>query len=103
VLQGGGGGVRRDRVLPGAVISVRVNGKPVDLPGPTPLVDYVRRLGVDPQAIAVEVNGEILQRETYADRTLQEGDTVEIVRMVGGGAPSIPNPRRVLARHAPGG
>ena len=44
-----------------------------------------RQLGVDPRAIAVEVNGEILQREGYADCTLSEGDTVEIVRMVGGG------------------
>jgi len=67
------------------VISVRVNGRPVDLSEPTPLLAYVRRLGVDPRAIAVEVNGEILQREGYADCTLSEGDTVEIVRMVGGG------------------
>jgi sulfur carrier protein len=67
------------------VISVRVNGKAVELPGPTPLLDYVRQLGVDPRAIAVEVNGEILQREAYGGRTLVEGDAVEIVRMVGGG------------------
>jgi thiamine biosynthesis protein ThiS len=68
------------------VISLRVNGKPVELPGPTPLLDYVGRLGVDPRAIAVEVNGEILQRDGYADCTLADGDAVEIVRMVGGGA-----------------
>ena len=83
--QGGGGRLRRDRLLPGTVISVRVNGKLVELPRPTPLLDYVGQLGVDPRAIAVEVNGEILQREGYADCTLSEGDTVEIVRMVGGG------------------
>jgi thiamine biosynthesis protein ThiS len=69
------------------VISLRVNGKPVELPGPTPLLDYVGRLGVDPRAIAVEVNGEILQRDGYAGCTLADGDAVEIVRMVGGGAP----------------
>jgi thiamine biosynthesis protein ThiS len=68
------------------VISVRVNGKPVDLVGPTPLLDYVRRLGVDPRAVAVEVNGVILQRESFTDCTLRQGDQVEIVRMVGGGA-----------------
>ena len=68
------------------MISLRVNGKPVELPGPTPLLDYVGRLGVDPRAIAVEVNGEILQRDAYAGCTLADGDAVEIVRMVGGGA-----------------
>jgi thiamine biosynthesis protein ThiS len=68
------------------VISLSVNGKPVELPGPTRLLDYVGQLGVDPRAIAVEVNGEILQRDAYAGCTLADGDAVEIVRMVGGGA-----------------
>jgi sulfur carrier protein len=67
------------------MIALQVNGKPVELEGPTPLLDYVRQLGVDPRAIAVEVNGEILQREAYAGCTLGDGDVVEIVRMVGGG------------------
>lgn len=68
------------------MIALRVNGRPVELAGPTPLLDYVRDLGVDPRAIAVEINGEILERDAYATRTLGDGDVVEIVRMVGGGA-----------------
>jgi sulfur carrier protein len=68
------------------MISLKVNGKPVELAGPTPLTDYVRRLGVDPRAIAVEVNGEILQRNAFVDCIFQDGDVVEIVRMVGGGS-----------------
>jgi thiamine biosynthesis protein ThiS len=68
------------------MIGLRVNGKPVQLPAPTPLLDYVAQLGVDPRGIAVEVNGEILDREAYGGCTLAEGDVVEIVRMVGGGA-----------------
>ena len=67
------------------MIGLQVNGKAVELAGPTPLLDYVRELGVDSRAIAVEVNGEILQRGDYAGCTLSEGDVVEIVRMVGGG------------------
>jgi len=67
------------------MIGVRVNGKSVELPGPTPLLDYVRELGIDSRAIAVEVNGEILHRDNYAGCTLTDGDVVEIVRMVGGG------------------
>jgi sulfur carrier protein len=62
-----------------------VNGKRVELAGPTPLLEYIAALGVNPRAIAVEVNGEILPREGYAGCTLREGDRVEIVRMVGGG------------------
>jgi thiamine biosynthesis protein ThiS len=73
------------------VISLRVNGKPVELESPTPLLEYVAMLGVDRRAIAVEVNGQILERDGYEGCTLQEGDTVEIVRMVGGGG-AFPSP-----------
>ena len=68
------------------MIGVQVNGRSVELGEPTPLLRYLERLGVDQRAIAVEVNGEILQRDDYAGCTLQDGDRVEIVRMVGGGA-----------------
>ena len=38
-----------------------------------------------PTPIAVELNREIVGRESYADRVLQGGDVVEIVHFVGGG------------------
>ncbi|MGI8564643.1 MAG: sulfur carrier protein ThiS [Candidatus Dormibacter sp.] len=66
-------------------MNLRVNGKDVELPGPISLLDYIARLGVDPLAVAVELNGEIVARESYTERTLNEGDRLEIVRMVGGG------------------
>ncbi|MDQ6636362.1 MAG: sulfur carrier protein ThiS [Candidatus Dormibacteraeota bacterium] len=66
-------------------MNLRVNGKDVELPGPISLLDYIAGLGVDPQAVAVELNGEIVARESYTERTLNQGDRLEIVRMVGGG------------------
>ena len=67
------------------MISVQVNGKRVELEQATPLLDYIEGLGVDPRAVAVEHNGEILERDRYPATVLREGDVVEIVRMVGGG------------------
>jgi len=67
------------------VIALRINGKRVELVQPTPLLAYLEQLGVDARAVAVEHNGVILEREGYSACTLGEGDTVEIVRMVGGG------------------
>jgi thiamine biosynthesis protein ThiS len=64
---------------------LQVNGKSVELERPTALMAYLAKLGVDPRAVAVEHNGTILERATYESITLKEGDTVEIVRMVGGG------------------
>jgi thiamine biosynthesis protein ThiS len=69
-------------------MTARINGKDVELDGPTRLLDYLARLGVEPRAVAVEHNGEILQRDRFADAVLRDGDVVEIVRMVGGGAES---------------
>lgn len=68
------------------MISLQVNGRAVELEHPTPLLEYLERQGLDPRAVAVEHNGEILERSAYPNVTLNEGDRVEVVRMVGGGA-----------------
>jgi sulfur carrier protein len=65
--------------------ALQINGKPVELGAPTPLLDYLDRLGVNPKAVAVEHNGVIIQRDDYSKVVLGDGDVVEIVRMVGGG------------------
>jgi thiamine biosynthesis protein ThiS len=67
------------------VIILQVNGKQVELDGPTPLLDYLQRLGVNPRAVAVEHNGTIIERAAFDALRLDAGDNVEIVRMVGGG------------------
>ena len=66
-------------------MKLRVNGKLTELPKATALIDYLHSLGVDPRAVAVEVNEKILVRSEFETTTLEEGDVVEIVRMVGGG------------------
>jgi sulfur carrier protein len=67
------------------MIELIINGKRVELDQPTPLLSYLEKLGVNPRTVAVEHNGEIIERSTFASTTLREGDKVEIVRMVGGG------------------
>jgi sulfur carrier protein len=67
------------------MISLQINGKMVELEQPTRLLDYLDRLGVNPRAVAVEHNGTIIERAAFDAAILGEGDTVEIVRMVGGG------------------
>jgi thiamine biosynthesis protein ThiS len=74
------------------VITLQVNGKLVELERATPLLAYLEKLGVNPRSIAVEHNGTIIERTEYERATLNEGDTVEIVRMVGGGASANGSP-----------
>jgi thiamine biosynthesis protein ThiS len=67
------------------MIALQINGKRVELAQPTALLTYLDQLGVNQRAVAVEHNGIIIERADYANTTLRDGDTVEIVRMVGGG------------------
>jgi thiamine biosynthesis protein ThiS len=67
------------------MITLQINGRRVELDGPTGLIAYLEKLGVNPRAVAVEHNGVIVERGAYANTTLEEGDVVEVVRMVGGG------------------
>ncbi len=68
------------------MIELTVNGRPVEREEPTPLVEYLVEIGANPRAVAVEINGRILERSEFPDAVLGAGDRVEIVRMVGGGA-----------------
>ncbi len=63
-----------------------VNGKPRELAGPLSLPEFLEAHNVNPAMCAVEYNGEIIRRERFAEVHLQEGDKLEIIHMVGGGA-----------------
>ena len=49
------------------------------------MATLLAELGLGAQRVAVEVNGDVVPRETHAARTLSAGDTVEVVTFVGGG------------------
>ena len=74
------------------MIALRVNGRDVELDSPTPLLAYLDELGVNSKAVAVELNGVIIDRDSYPTTLLNAGDVVEIVRMVGGGRGGASSP-----------
>ena len=63
---------------------VKINGKEQDVSGKT-LAEYLATTDYDPKRIAVERNGEIVPKATYAETVLQDGDSIEVVSFVGGG------------------
>ena len=77
------------------MITLRVNGRDVELDSPTPLLTYLDELGVNSKAVAVELNGVIIDRDSYPTTLLNAGDVVEIVRMVGGGRVGASSPPAV--------
>jgi thiamine biosynthesis protein ThiS len=64
---------------------VTVNGEPLELEADLPLLRLLERLGKAPAHVAIERNGEILDRADMATALLGENDCLEIVHFVGGG------------------
>jgi len=69
----------------GATVQVRLNGdtRAVE-PGHT-IRSLIESLGLRPALVVVELNREILSRDSYAETPVNEGDTIELVHFVGGG------------------
>ncbi|HJR18775.1 MAG TPA: sulfur carrier protein ThiS [Actinomycetota bacterium] len=66
--------------------TIVANGKPRDVPEGSTIADLLEAVGWKPQWVVVECNGEAVERSAFADGRLGEGDTLEIVRAVAGGA-----------------
>lgn len=62
-----------------------VNGEPREVADGVTVEQLVAALGIDRRSVAVERNREIVPRSQHATTTLENGDRVEIVTMVGGG------------------
>jgi sulfur carrier protein len=67
------------------VIAVTVNGKRREIEREVDLAGLLLALEIDARGVAVARNGEVVPRDQHATVTVREGDSVEIVRMVGGG------------------
>ena len=62
-----------------------VNGKPREMPGQPTVGDYIRQLGINPLAVAVEMNGRIVKRDQFDLTAIPDDARLEVVRMMGGG------------------
>ena len=65
---------------------VIINGEERSFTAPHTLHSLLAELGVDPGKVAVERNLEIVPRSTYGAVPVNEGDRLEIVHFIGGGA-----------------
>ena len=67
-------------------MELTVNGEKREVPEGATVSQLLETLQVVPERVVVEVNLTILKRAEYPGAVLKEGDRVEIVRFVGGGA-----------------
>ena len=67
------------------MINLKVNGKPREAEDNIDLATYLTAFDVNLRFVAVGYNGEVIKKEQFSKITLRNGDSLEIVRPVGGG------------------
>ncbi|MBO5572371.1 MAG: sulfur carrier protein ThiS [Ruminococcus sp.] len=63
---------------------IKVNGEMMDMDGKT-VAQLLEAMDAGSQRVAVELNMDIVPRASYGETVLKDGDSVEVVRFVGGG------------------
>ena len=67
------------------VAKIQLNGSPYEISNGTNLNELLNKLKIQKNKVAVEVNGEIVEKNKYPNLILNRNDKVEIVHFIGGG------------------
>ena len=66
-------------------MKIFLNGSSREVPDNLNASELVFSLGLADKRLALEINREIVPRSTFSEHMIRPGDTVEIVRAIGGG------------------
>jgi len=64
---------------------IQLNGNPYEISNGINLNELLNKLKIQKNKVAIEVNGEIIEKNKYTEFILNKGDKVEIVQFIGGG------------------
>ena len=67
------------------VAKIQLNGNPYEINDGTNLNELLNKLKIQKNKVAIEVNGEIVEKKKYPSLILNVNDKVEIVHFIGGG------------------
>ena len=68
-----------------AMITIKFNGKPTQIPTSTPITTFLTTHNYNPIHVVVELNEVIIPKDSYPTTTLSPDDTLEILTFMGGG------------------
>ena len=66
-------------------VTISLNGERVDAREAKTIAELIDRYQLPPQSILVEHNGLAVHRHEWAERSIAEGDRIELIRVVAGG------------------
>ncbi|HKF21416.1 MAG TPA: sulfur carrier protein ThiS [Candidatus Angelobacter sp.] len=70
-------------------MTLHLNGEPREFPDGLTILSLVKTLGMKADRVAVELNLEIVPRANWQATALKDGDKLEVVHFVGGGADDL--------------
>jgi sulfur carrier protein len=66
-------------------MELMINGKSEAVDGPATLKELVSLKNLPEQQVVIELNGELIPRDSWGETRLQAEAVIEILRFVGGG------------------
>ena len=79
-------------------MQITINGEQQNFDAALTVEQLLGEIGLDTRKVAVERNLEIVPKSSYGETSLNEGDKLEIVHFIGGGAPDDDDPLIVDGR-----
>ena len=70
----------------GTLINVTINGAQTSIQSNTSIRNIIKSYSLNPNSIIVEINETIIEKKHYNTTILNENDSVELIRYIGGGA-----------------
>ena len=64
---------------------IQLNGRKLELTNKYSIVTLLKKYKIDSKKIAIELNGQIINRNKYRYTYLKNKDKIEIVHFIGGG------------------
>jgi thiamine biosynthesis protein ThiS len=66
---------------------LRINGNETQFPTGIPhtLIELLKYLNINQATVVAEIDGQIIERQNFIHTKLSDGQSIELVRFVGGG------------------
>ena len=66
-------------------MKILLNGEPFECANGIFISELLKQKRINSKAVVVEINMEIIKKESYKNRVINSGDKIEILHFVGGG------------------
>lgn len=67
---------------------LKINGREKEFEDgkvPSTLMELLDQMGIHHATVVAEINGSVVERKSFSETAIAEGQTIELVRFVGGG------------------